>query len=66
MKQIRANVMFMILGVIVLLLETNLLKLDGILGWALTTIGVLLIVTGLLYRSKNPIKVIVEFFANLL
>lgn len=65
MKDIRANIIFMLLGVIILLLETSVLKLNGTLGWLLTTTGVLLIGLGILYKSKNPLKVIAEFFMNL-
>ncbi|KGK85858.1 hypothetical protein [Clostridium sp. HMP27] len=65
MKNIIVNLILMISGVIILLLETSLLKLNGILGCALTTIGVLLIGIGLLYKSKNPLKVVAEFFMNL-
>jgi len=65
MKDIRANIILMLLGVIILLLETSVLKLNGTLGWFLTTAGVLLIGLGILYKSKNPLKVLAEFFMNL-
>ncbi len=65
MKDIMSNIILMFSGVILILLETTVLKLDGTLGWLITTAGVILIGLGLLYKSKNPIKVAVEFFMNL-
>lgn len=65
MKDILSNIILMFSGVILILLETTVLKLDGTLGWLITTAGVILIGLGLLYRSKNPIKAAVEFFMNL-
>lgn len=65
MKDILSNIILMVSGVILILLETTVLKLDGTLGWLITTAGVILIGIGLLYKSKNPIKVAVEFFMNL-
>lgn len=65
MKDILSNIILMFSGVILILLETTVLKLDGTLGWLIITAGVILIGIGLLYKSKNPIKVAVEFFINL-
>jgi len=65
MKDIISNIIFMVSGAFLILLETTLLKLDGTLGWLMITAGVILIGLGLLYKSKNPIKVAVEFFMNL-
>jgi len=55
----------MLLGILTLILEFNFLKLNGAIGLALTTAGVLFIGAGLLYKSKHPIKVLAEFFMNL-
>lgn len=65
MKDIIPNIVLMILGILTLILEFNFLKLNGAIGLALTTAGVLFIGAGLLYKSKHPIKVLAEFFMNL-
>lgn len=64
-KDIIPNIILMLLGILTLLLEFNFLKLNGAIGLALTTTGVLFIGAGLLYKSKHPIKLLAEFFMNL-
>jgi hypothetical membrane protein len=65
MKEIRTNIILMLLGVIILLLETSVLRLNGTSGWILVTTGVMLVGLGIFYKSKNPLKVLAEFFMNL-
>ena len=63
MKEIKTNIIFMGLGAIVLLFEF-IFKLNGTLGWLLTSSGVILVGIGLVYKSKKPIQVLVNLFIN--
>ena len=63
MKEIITNIIFMALGAMVLIFEFTF-KFNGTLGWLLTSAGVILVGIGLLYKSKKPIKVLVEIFIN--
>ena len=58
------NIVFLILGVILIWLVFHFM-INGILGWFLTTTGVILIGVSI-FRGSNPFKVIFEFIANLL
>ncbi|ERI91603.1 hypothetical protein HMPREF1982_03112 [Clostridiales bacterium oral taxon 876 str. F0540] len=63
LKDILTNIIFMLLGGAAILLEV-IFKVDGTLGWLLVTIGVIFLGIGLVYKSKNPIKMLINFFIN--
>ena len=63
MKKI-PNIIFLILGVIILSVEFYFM-VDGILGWFLINIGVILIGISI-FKGNNPFKVIFEFITNFL
>lgn len=63
MKKI-PNIIFLILGVIILSVEFYFM-IDGILGWFLINIGVILIGISI-FKGNNPFKVIFEFITNFL
>ncbi|MDP4146059.1 MAG: hypothetical protein Q8936_16475, partial [Bacillota bacterium] len=64
MKDMKTNLILITLGAIILAVEFTV-KIDGILGWFLTSAGVILIGIGLFYKSKNPIKMLLEIFLNI-
>jgi|GEM_PF-3164248 len=55
MKKIIPNIIFIVLGIVVLLFQC-LLKFHGILSYLLITAGVLLIGVGIFYESKKSNK----------
>ncbi|QGU95423.1 hypothetical protein GOM49_10285 [Clostridium bovifaecis] len=61
MKKI-PNTIFLIWGVIILSLEFHFM-INGILGWLLTSIGIILIGVSI-FKGNNPFKVIFEFISN--
>ncbi|CRK81160.1 hypothetical protein BN000_01060 [Neobacillus massiliamazoniensis] len=63
MKDIITNIIFWVVGAIVLTVEFTF-KFNDTLGWLLTTIGVILIGIGFIYKSKKPFKYLIEFFIN--
>ena len=64
MKEIIINILFMVLGAMVLVVELTF-KFNGPLGFLLATVGVLLIGIGTIYKSKKPFKFLAELFINL-
>ena len=56
------NILFLILGAALLILEFHFM-IDGTLGWFITSSGVILIGIGI-FRSKNALKVILQFIVN--
>jgi len=65
MKNIIPNMMFMVLGIIVFLFQC-FLKFNGILGWLLITIGIILISVGLFYESNKSKKNLLGFILDLI
>lgn len=65
MKKILPNIIFIILGIVVLLFQC-LLKLHGILSYILITAGVLLISVGIFYESKKSNKSLCGLIVDLL
>jgi len=65
MKNIIPNMMFMVLGIIVFLFQC-FLKFNGILGWLLITIGIILISVGLFYESNKSKKNLFGFILDLI
>ena len=57
--------MFMVLGIIVFLFQC-FLKFNGILGWLLITIGIILISVGLFYESNKSKKNLFGFILDLI
>jgi len=57
--------MFMVLGIIVFLFQC-FLKFNGILGWLLITIGIILISVGLFYESNKSKKNLLGFILDLI
>lgn len=66
MKAQKINIMLILLGVIIIFLEFNHFMFDGILGWLLTSLGAILIVVGVFYKSNNPIGLLLEMIFGLL
>ncbi|MDR5658517.1 hypothetical protein RH915_03340 [Serpentinicella sp. ANB-PHB4] len=59
------KIIFILLGVVILYLEFAVLYYDGILGLTMTLLGIGLIVTGVFYKCKDPMKILeilFEFF----
>ncbi|MBS4539664.1 hypothetical protein GOQ27_14415 [Clostridium sp. D2Q-11] len=67
MKGIKNNINIILigLGIITLIIEFNFYMFNGILGWFLTTLGVILIGLGIFYKSKNPLKLLFEIILEL-
>lgn len=63
MKESLTNILFLLLVGTSILFEA-VFKVDGIFGWLLVTIGIIFLGIGLIYKSKNPIKVLINFFIN--
>lgn len=61
MKELKTNMIFLTLGIVLFTIEL-VFKFNDLLGWSLATFGVLLIGVGLFYKSKKPIKFLIEFF----
>jgi len=54
----------MLLGVAIILIET-IFEFDGTLGWLTILVGLIFIGAGVLYKSKNPLKQLLEMILNL-
>lgn len=54
MKKIVPNIMFILLGAIILSLEFYFM-INGILGWLLTSIGIILVGIDI-FKGNNPLK----------
>ncbi|GFP76335.1 hypothetical protein [Clostridium fungisolvens] len=57
-----ANIIFLILGAILLILEFHFM-FDGTLGWLITSSGVILFGIGI-FKGNNPLRVILQFIVN--
>lgn len=63
--KINLNIIFISLGSIILLIELTYM-INGLLGWLLTSIGVILVGIGIFYKSNNPIKLLIKLLMELL
>lgn len=61
LQEIKTNIILMVLGAIVLLFEFTI-QFNDILGWIISSAGVILIGEGILYKYRKPITVLVKFF----
>ena len=61
LKAIKINIILMGLGTIVLLFEF-VFQFNNILGWLATSVGIILIGYGILYKYRKPIRFLVRFF----
>lgn len=64
MRDILPNIILMLLGAAIILVET-IFEFDGILGWLTILAGLIFIGAGVLYKSKNPLKQLLEMILNL-
>jgi len=62
MKKIKPNLIFLILGAIILVFEFHFM-INGTLGWFLTSTGIIFIGIGV-FKGNNPFKVIFQFISN--
>lgn len=63
MKELLTNIIFWVLGIVLLTIEL-VFKFNDLVGWLLATVGVLLIGVGFIYKSKKPLGILFEFFIN--
>lgn len=61
LQEIKTNIILMVLGTIVLLFEFTI-QFNDTLGWIISSVGVILIGEGILYKYRKPITVLVKFF----
>jgi len=62
MKKIIPNIIFLISGIIILVLEFHFM-INGTLGWLLTSTGIIFIGIGI-FKGNNPFKIIFQFISN--